>query len=163
MATTQYVTTVSMSGSLSTLFIYRKINTKMAFALGCVLLITSFISFMAYAAFGQVSTAFGTYAQRVTAVGIARNIDRDFLAFRRFVREFALTGDEVNIAPAEKERTTLQEGVSKGLATFKNPERRAKMEDIARQFESYSKDFDKVVALKREQTKLVKDVLDPPA
>jgi CHASE3 domain sensor protein len=161
MATTQNVTTGSMFGSLAKLFVDRKINTKIAFGFGCVLLITAVISFMAYSAFGQVSAAFGTYAQRVMAVGIARSIDRDFLAFRRFVREFALTGDEANIAPAEKERATLKEGIAKGLATFKNPERRAKMEDIARQFESYSKDFDKVVALKRDQTKLVKDVLDP--
>ena len=161
MATTQNVTTGSMFGNLAKLFVDRKINTKIAFGFGCVLLITAVISFMAYSAFGQVSAAFGTYAQRVMAVGIARGIDRDFLAFRRFVREFALTGDEANIASAEKERATLKEGVAKGLATFKNPERRAKMEDIAHQFEIYGKDFDKVVALKHEQTKLVSEILDP--
>jgi methyl-accepting chemotaxis protein len=161
MATTQNVTTGSMFGNLAKLFVDRKINTKIAFGFGCVLLITAVISFMAYSAFGQVSAAFGTYAQRVMAVGIARGIDRDFLAFRRFVREFALTGDEANIASAEKERATLKEGVAKGLATFKNPERRAKMEDIAHEFEIYGKDFDKVVALKHEQTKLVSEILDP--
>jgi methyl-accepting chemotaxis protein len=161
MATTQDVTTGSMFGNLSKLFVDRKINTKIAFGFGCVLLITALISFMAYSAFGKVSAAFETYAQRVQGVGIARNLDREFLAFRRFAREFALTGEDANVAAAQKERQTLKDTVSKGLTTFKNPERLAKMQDIAQQFEIYSKDFDKVVALKHEQTKLVSEVLDP--
>src|SRR5262249_27239732 len=105
--------------------------------------------------------SFATYAQRVEGVNIARNVDREFLAFRRFVREFALTGDEAEIAPAEQGRNTLKEAVSKGLATFKNPERKAKMESISKEFETYAQYFDKVIALKREQAQLVKDVLDP--
>lgn len=51
--------------------------------------------------------------------------------------------------------------MSRGLATFKNPERKTKMEAISKQFETYTQYFDKVIALKREQSKLVKDVLDP--
>lgn len=92
MTTIQHTASGSLFGRLSSVFVDRKIDAKIAFGFGCVLLITAVISYMAYSAFGRVAESFATYAQRVEGITIARDVDREFLAFRRFVREFALTG-----------------------------------------------------------------------
>jgi len=51
--------------------------------------------------------------------------------------------------------------IGEGLKEIKNPERHKKMAEVGEQFEKYSKDVDKLIALKQEQNKLTKDVLDP--
>jgi methyl-accepting chemotaxis protein len=161
MATTHTTIGSGDTRGLSSLFTDRKINTKIAIGFGCVLAVTAVISATAYLAFGNVATAFQTYSQRVYVVGLARDTDREFLAFRRFVREFAVTGEEADVVAAEKGRTTLKDIVAKGLAEIKNPERLAKMRQVSEQFEAYGKDFDKLVVVRREQLKDLKEVLDP--
>src|SRR5580704_13001730 len=116
MATMETAATGSMFGGLSRLFVDRKINTKIAFGFGCVLLITAVSSFLAYCAFGTVAASFESYAQRVQSVSAAREIDREFLAFLRPVREFAFTGAEANVEAAVKSRETLQGALSRGVA-----------------------------------------------
>jgi methyl-accepting chemotaxis protein len=153
--------TSDTGGGLSSLFTDRKINTKIAIGFGGVLAITAVISATAYLAFGNVATAFQTYSQRVAVVGLARDTDREFLAFRRFVREFSITGEEGDVVAAEKGRTVLKEIVAKGVAEIKNPERLAKMKQVSEQLENYGKDFDRLIVFRHEQLKDVKEVLDP--
>jgi len=156
-------TTIGTGGSRSLpgLFTDRKINTKVAIGFGCVLAVTAVISATAYLAFGRVATAFQAYSQRVAVVGLARETDREFLAFRRFVREFAVTGEEADVVAAEKGRAVLGDIIAKGLAEIKNPERLAKMKQVSEQFGTYGKDFDRLVVVRREQLKDTKEVLDP--
>jgi hypothetical protein len=119
------------------------------------------ISVMAHMAFGSVEDSFQTYSQHVNVVGLARDIDREFLAYRRFVREYAVTGEEADIAVAEKGRALLAGIVSNALAQIKNPERLARTRDLSEKFGLYGKDFDKLVGLRRDLDKISKDVLDP--
>jgi len=126
-----------------------------------VLALTAVLAAMSYRGFGKVAEGFETFKQRVTVVGIARDVDREFVAFRRFVREFAVSGDESLIAEARKRQESLVTHIKKGLNTIKATERHKKMEEIGEQVEHYGKDFDKLVTLKQEQNKLTKDVLDP--
>ena len=55
----------------------------------------------------------------------------------------------------------LAKSIKQGIDEIKNPERRAGMGEINDQFTLYAKNFDKLVALKQEQNKLTKEVLDP--
>ncbi len=153
--------TVKRSSSLMMLFHNRKIASKIAIGFTLVLVITAAISVMAYSSFMKVEHGFETFNQRVTVVGIARELDREFLAFRGFVREYAVTGNEDDVAAANKGREILKVAIGKGLAEIKNPERAAKMKHIAEQFEGYSKGFDKLIVLRREQIKMISEVLDP--
>ena len=116
---------------------------------------------LSYRGFGKVAEGFGAFNQRVKVVSIVRDVDRGFVAFRRFVREFSVSGDENLIAEARKRQEVLAKSVKQGLDEIKNPERRAGMAEINEQFEKYAKNFDKLVALKQEQNKLTKEVLDP--
>jgi methyl-accepting chemotaxis protein/CHASE3 domain sensor protein len=149
------------SGSILDAFNNRKIGTKIAIGFALVLAITMGISVMAYINFGSVDDSFQTYSQRVNVVGLARDIDREFLAYRRFVREYAVTGEEADIVVAEKGRALLAGIVSNALAQIKNPERLARTRDLSEKFGLYGKDFDKLVGLRRGLDKISKDVLDP--
>jgi methyl-accepting chemotaxis protein len=149
------------SSGLFGIFTNRKINTKIMIGFAAVLVLTAVLSTMSYRGFGKVSEGFETYNQRVKVVGIAREVDRGFVAFRRFVREFALSGDENLIAEAKKRQDVLTKSIKQGLDEIKNPERHKKMAELSEQFELYSKDFDKLTAMKQEQNKLTKEVLDP--
>jgi hypothetical protein len=78
-----------------------------AFGFGCILVILAVASGTAYFAFQESADGFSSYAKRVSVVGIARDVDRTYLAFRRFAREYALTSVEANVDSAKKEQTTL--------------------------------------------------------
>jgi len=151
----------SASSGLFGFFTNRKINTKIMIGFAVVLALTALLSTMSYRGFGKVSEGVETFRQRVTVVGIVRDVDREFVALRRFVREFALSGDEALIEPAQKQRATVTAKITEGLNEIKNPERHQKIAEIAGQFEKYGKDLDRLIALKQEQNKLVKEVLDP--
>ncbi len=149
------------SGGLFGFFTNRRINTKIMIGFAAVLALTAILAAMSYRGFSKVSEGFESFNQRVKVVSMVRDVDRGFVAFRGGVREFALSGDESLIAEARKRQQALVTSIKKGLDEIKNPERRAKMTEINAQFEQYGKNFDKLVALKQEQNKLTRDVLDP--
>ncbi len=128
-----HVTTAGGSPGLSRYFTDRKISTKIGIGFACVLAITATISGVAYQGFAKVSVGFDNYNQRVGVVAIARDADREFLAFRRYVREYAVSGDEADVAAAEKGRVVVKGVIAKALAEIKNPERLGKMKHIAEQ------------------------------
>jgi methyl-accepting chemotaxis protein len=160
LSNSSYATAATPSG-LFGIFTNRKISTKILIGFAIVLALTAVISAMSYLGFGKVSTGFDTFRQRVTVVGIARDVDREFVALRRYVREFSVSGDETLIEPTLKQGKVVTARIGEGLSEIKNPERHKMMVEVGEQFEKYSKDFDKLIALKQEQNKLTKEVLDP--
>jgi len=149
------------SNGLVALVSNRTISTKISLGFACVLAILVIVSGMAYFAFGSAADGFVTFTQRVTVVGIARDIDRSFVNLRRFVREFAFTGVEAAAEAARKEQTTLTGLLQLGLNEIKNPERHQRIEAISRESQSYLKDFGQVVTLTHDLAKLQQASLDP--
>ena len=160
MATRANANSTVASRGLSRFFTDRKIAFKITFGFGCVLAIMAVISAISYFQFGTVERDFANYSRRVTNGGTVMEIDRQFLAFRRFIGEVSDNMEE-NFAAAEKARGIVRERIALALKNIKDPERLAKIKDIGERFEVYSKDFDKVAPMRREQAKMVKDVLDP--
>jgi methyl-accepting chemotaxis protein len=146
---------------LTGLFADRRIGIKIAIGFSCVLAITATISAISYLAFGVVATSFEAYGQRVQVVGIVRDVDREFLAMRRYVREYAVTGHEDEVKSAQSRRKSVTDAIADAVREIKNPERNAKMKELSEQFQAYGKDFDTVVPLRREELKLTTEVLDP--
>ena len=148
------------SGKLS-LLANRMIGTKIAIGFACALAILAVVSGVAYLSFHTSAAGFATYAQRVQVVGIAREVDRSFLNVRRFARDYASSGTESNVESAKHELAALQPLLQQGLSEIKNPERHRALENIVRNVQEYSRDFDQLVAATHERKKLVDDVLDP--
>jgi len=153
--------TASHSTGLFGFFSNRRINTKIMVGFAAVLTLLAVLSVLSYRGFVMVAEGFGAFNQRVKVVSIVRDVDYGFVGYRRFVREFSLSRDENLIAEARKRQEALAKSVKQGLDEIKNPERRARMTEIGEQFAQYARNFDRLVALKQEQNKLVGGVLDP--
>lgn len=141
-------------------FANRRISTKIAVGFACILATTGLISAIAYMEFGKIDRDFSDYSRKVTNGAVISDIDRQFLALRRYAGEISDNLEE-NFAAADKTRKIVRDRLDQALKSVKDPERLAKVKSIAGQFDIYSKDFDKVVPMQREQAKLVKEVLDP--
>ncbi len=153
--------TVSPPNGMFGFFTNRRINTKIMIGFAVVLALLAVLSVLSYRGLVKVAEGFGAFNQRVKVVSIVRDVDYGFLEFRRFVREFSLSGDENLIAEARKRQEALAKGIKQGLDEIRNPERRARMADINEQFQQYARNFDKLVVLKQEQNKLTREALDP--
>jgi methyl-accepting chemotaxis protein len=152
---------MSDSNGLTSLFVDRKISTKITLGFVCVLAILATVSAMAWSGFRSSADSFAGYEQRVLVVGIARDIDRSFLNLRRFVREYAITGHESDVDSAKKEQTTLNAFLQQGLREMQNPERHRVLAEIVGLTDTYLKEFDQVTTRTRDQAMLVQSSLDP--
>jgi hemerythrin-like metal-binding protein len=141
----------------------RKIGTKVSLGFACVLAILAVVSGLAWLSFRSTAEGFQTFTRQVTAVGIARDIDRGFVALRRFVREYALGGVETNIDAAKQEQARLTALLRQGLIEITNPESHRKLEDISQSIDAYIAMFDKVVAGTKETNRLQISELTPMA
>jgi len=149
------------SSGLFDFFTNRKIGTKVAIGFILVQILMVVLAVMNYSSFEHVGQAFVALDQRVQVVGIVRDVDRGFTAFRRFVREYSLTGDEALIAEAESRQNALLDSIAQGLKEILDPARQTKMREISQTFDAYSKSFAEVIRLRRDQGKLILEVLDP--
>jgi methyl-accepting chemotaxis protein len=152
---------MSQSQGIAAVFTNRKIATKIAIGFACILAITAILSAIAYTSFVKVGHSFEAFNQRVAVVGLARDVELGFATFRRYAREFLQTGNENDFRAAIQRRDALRGLVARSLAEIKNPERLSKMKHLSDELEAYVRNFDKAVALRREQDKLVREVLDP--
>ena len=150
----------SAPSELFGIFTNRRISTKIGIGFGFILAIIALISAISYSEFGKIDRDFSDYSRKVTNGAVIGDIDRQFLALRRYAGEISDNMEE-NFAAADKTRKILRERLDQAMKSVKDPERLAKVKSIADQFDVYSKDFDKVVPMQREQAKLVKEVLDP--
>jgi CHASE3 domain sensor protein len=145
---------MSDRNGLTSLLTDRKIVFKVGLGFVCVLAILVVTSTTAYFAFSEAAGGFGTYTQRVTVVGIAREIERSFLELRRNAREYAITSADANAAAVRKEAEHLRGLLGQGLTEIKNPDRHAKIEEMARLNDAYMQAFDRVVTSTQFAAKL---------
>ena len=145
---------MSDRNGLTSLLTDRKIVFKVGLGFVCMLAILVITSTTAYFAFSEAAGGFGTYTQRVTVVGIAREIERSFLELRRNAREYAITSADANAAAVRKEAEHLRGLLGQGLTEIKNPDRHAKIEEMARLNDAYMQAFDRVVTSTQFAAKL---------
>jgi len=145
---------------LVSFFANRKISTKISIGFGSVLAIMVTISALAFVEFGAVSRDFSAFSREVHNSGTVSDLDRQFLAFRRYVGDVSTDLNE-NIAAAEKARAIVRTRIKEALKDIQSPESQKKIQAIAVLFETYSQDFDKVTPMRREHAKLIKEAIDP--
>ena len=126
-----------------------------------VLTLLAVLAVLSYRGFVKVAEGFGAFNQRVKVVSIVRDVDYGFVGFRRFVREFSVSGDENLIAEARKRRKFSQRASSRGSMRSRTPNVAPGWPRSTSSSTQYAKNFDKLVALKQEQNKLTKEILDP--
>ena len=106
---------VSTSAGLFGFFTNRRINTKIMIGFAAVLTLLAVLAVLSYRGFVKVAEGFGAFNQRVKVVGIVRDVDYGFIGYRRYVREFSVSGDENLIAEARKRQEVLTKSIKQGL------------------------------------------------
>ena len=131
------------------LFSRLKISMRISLGFASVLVIFVLVAGTACLAFEKVNDSFDQYRHRVKVVGIARDVDRNFLAFRRFVREYGLLGGESNIKQAKTRLELLQKSLDEAKEAITRPERRQKMQEISQKVDAYVASFNRIVEMRQ--------------
>jgi CHASE3 domain sensor protein len=138
-----------------------RINTKIAAGFSVVLAIMIGVGTFGYFGIAHVGEDFESYAQRVAVVDAVSEIDREFLSYRRLVREVAANQDAESAAKlAEEEEQRVKAAIDHGINEIHNPERHAKIEEIKAKFDEYAALARKAGALREEKDKIGHAVLD---
>ena len=137
------------------------IKAKILTGFAAVLLILAAVSGIGYERFLSTSDVFHRYTQRVSVMQLIRSIDQDFADVRRYVREFIFTGDTRLIEPTQEAGRKAGAGLERGQTLLQVPERRQKLAEMAGKLAEYNRNFSRIVILRAEENKLIKDVLDP--
>ncbi|MCD0424104.1 methyl-accepting chemotaxis protein [Rubrivivax sp. JA1024] len=147
--------------SLFGFFNNRRINTKILLGFALILALTATLATVSYRRFGDVKTEFETFNQRVGVVGLARDIERGFVGYRRLVREYSLTGEAAPMEEAKRRQPLLSELIERAVTETKNPERHQKIVELSDAFRAYVGQFDKLITLRQTEDKLIRETLDP--
>ena len=147
---------------LASLFNNMKVGVKIAVGFAAVLAIMIVISVFSYLGIEHVGHDFDEYAQRVSVVDAVSDIDREFLHYRRLVRESEQNQDHAKAVEAvAEEEKRVKAAIEVGMERIRNPERKAMVEDIKDKFEKYAELAHRVEALREEKDKIGSTVLDP--
>jgi methyl-accepting chemotaxis protein len=136
----------------------RRISTKIGAGFAAVLLILAFSSAMAWLAFGQVSEAVNRYAFLVANASIFRDIDLTVTRYRGHAREYIYSNDEATADLAVKDDEALRKLIATGLAGVANVARHALLEDMGKQEQSYTANFNHSRASNLEQNKVMAEL-----
>jgi methyl-accepting chemotaxis protein/CHASE3 domain sensor protein len=138
-----------------------KVKTKILLGFGLVLVLFAGVSAVSYRSLGGVDQGFGAFTRAVDVVGAARGANQAFTTMRRHTREFANLGEENDAKSAMEFAKEAQANIARGSELTHNAERRKRLDEMRVELDGYTKNFERVVALKHEQIKLIKETLDP--
>ena len=151
----------TIMSKLAALFNNMKLSVKIAVGFAAVLAIMIFISASGYIGIEHVGKDFDDYAQRVSVVDAVSDIDREFLSYRRLVREVESNQDHARaVELAAEEEKRVKAAIELGMQRIHNPERHAMVEDIKDKFEKYAELAHKAEALREEKDRIGHTILD---
>jgi len=137
-----------------------KIRILCGFAL--VIAILAGVAVTAYTVFGSTLTNVETYVQRNGVSELAGEMEREASNLRRLARNFAFVASTPEDAKLAKNAAeALRKHLDEAKNTIKNPERATHVHTASEHFETYDKSFDRVVMIKLDQVKLIREGMDP--
>ncbi|MBR0822463.1 methyl-accepting chemotaxis protein [Bradyrhizobium liaoningense] len=147
------------SASKRTIFPTLRFRAKIILGFAAVLVISAGSMAFSYFGFERVSSEVGSYRSSVTEADLARNIDRELLAYRSAVRYFVVTGKEDDAKAALDAETGLKSAIDHAVKSAKKPARQESLNKLAKEFSNFSATFAKVLQAKRDSALLVQNQL----
>lgn len=138
-----------------------KISMKIGIGFGLVLLLLAVVAATNYSSLHKVDTSIEVYAEHVEIVDSARELQRSIAQLRRMVREYVLSGEESYISNFEETRSNIERMIAEESKKVRDPEEKAQMTEIEKEFKTYNADIAKVFSARREVRKMAVEVLDP--
>ncbi len=136
-----------------------RFRAKIILGFATVLVISAVSMAFAYFGFEHVSTGVGSYRLSVSEADLARNIDRELLAYRSAARYFVVTGKEDDAKAALEAEASLKNAIDQAIKDAKKPARLENLNKLAKEFSSFSATFAKILQAKRDSALLVQNQL----
>ncbi|HEX9209774.1 MAG TPA: HAMP domain-containing methyl-accepting chemotaxis protein [Bradyrhizobium sp.] len=147
------------SPSKRTIFPTLRFRAKIILGFAAVLVISAGSMAFAYFGFERVSLGVGSYRTSVSEADLARNIDRELLAYRSAVKYFVVTGKEDDAKAALDAETGLKTAIDQAVKNAKTPARLDGLNKLAKEFSNFSATFAQVLQAKRDSALLVQNQL----
>jgi len=147
------------SPSKRTIFPTLRFRAKIILGFAAVLVISAGSMAFAYFGFERVSLGVGSYRTSVSEADLARNIDRELLAYRSAVKYFVVTGKEDDAKAALDAETGLKTVIDQAVKNAKTPARLDGLNKLAKEFSNFSATFAQVLQAKRDSALLVQNQL----
>ncbi|KMJ96235.1 HAMP domain-containing protein [Bradyrhizobium japonicum] len=147
------------SPSKRTIFPTLRFRAKIILGFAAVLVISAGSMAFSYFGFERVSSGVGSYRSSVTEADLARNIDRELLAYRSAVKYFVVTGKEDDAKAALDAETGLKNAIDQAVKSAQKPARQEGLNKLAKEFSNFSATFAKVLQAKRDSALLVQNQL----
>ncbi|SPP91674.1 methyl-accepting chemotaxis protein [Bradyrhizobium vignae] len=147
------------SPSKRTLFPTLRFRAKIILGFAAVLVISAGSMAFSYFGFERVATGVGSYRSSVSEADLARNIDRELLAYRSAVKYFVVTGKEDDAKAALVAEASLKDAIDQAVKGAKKPARQESLDKLTKEFSNFSATFAKVLQAKRDSAMLVQNQL----
>ncbi|WP_247448152.1 HAMP domain-containing protein, partial [Bradyrhizobium sp. 38] len=147
------------SSSKRTIMPTLRFRAKIILGFAAVLVISAGSMAFSYFGFERVSSGVGSYRASVTEADLARNIDRELLAYRSAVKYFVVTGKEDDAKAALDTEANLKNAIDQATRSAKRPARQESLGKLAKEFSNFSATFAKVLQAKRDSALLVQNQL----
>ncbi|WP_314961828.1 HAMP domain-containing methyl-accepting chemotaxis protein [Bradyrhizobium cosmicum] len=147
------------SPSKRTIFPTLRFRAKIILGFAAVLVISAGSMAFSYFGFERVSAGVGSYRSSVSEADLARNIDRELLAYRSAVKYFVVTGKEDDAKAALDAEASLKSAIDQAVKSAKRPARQESLGKLAKEFSNFSATFAKVLQAKRDSALLVQNQL----
>jgi len=143
----------SLTSKLPTL----RFRAKVMLGFAAVLAISAVSLCIAYLGFEHVSAAVASYRNSVAEADLARNIDRELIAYRAAARYYIVTGKEDDAKTALVAQTNLKEAIDKSVAGTKNPGRLESVKRLGAEFKNFTDTFAEIMKVKQDNEYLTRN------
>ena len=136
-----------------------RFRAKISVGFALVLVISAGSMAMAYLGFEHVSEAVASYRNSVSEADLARNIDRELIAYRAAAKYYVVTGKEDDAKAAQEAEANLKAAIEKSMSGTKNAARLEGIKRLAIEFRNFSSTFADILKIKRESALIVQNQL----
>ncbi len=140
-----------------------RFRAKIILGFGLVLAISAVSLYIAYLGFEKVSSAVASWRTSVSEADLARNIDRELIAYRGLARYYVVTARDDDAKAAQAAEARLKDAIDASMRDTGNPARRDQITQLSNEFQSFAKIFAEIVQLKSESALLVQNRLSRDA
>jgi methyl-accepting chemotaxis protein len=136
-----------------------RFRAKVMLGFAAVLSISAISLGIAYFGFEHVSTAVASYRNSVAEADLARNIDRELIAYRSAAKYYVVTGQEDDAKAAQAAEAKLKEAIERSIAGTRKPARLEGLKSLAGEFKNFSATFADLLKVKQDNDYLIRNAL----
>ncbi len=127
-----------------------RFRSKVTLGFGCLLILSAISMGFAYVGFGRIATSVAASRAGVAEADLARNIDRELISFRESVRYYVITSNDADAETAQAAQARLKAAIEQAKSRTTDPDRLARIGELAKQFETFAATFTGTLKAKQE-------------